>query len=482
MKKIFVFFLFVAGFSSCKKVLQEIPQSFITSSNFYKNESDAESAITGVYSSLGDNYGITYWLLLVNQADYENGRGSQAPISDFSHILNPTNIERVAAVWSSFYRTVNRANTVINNVPKINMDPTIKNRILAEAHFLRAMAYFDLVRGWGAVPIKTKESNNISAVASPRAPVDSVYALIISDAKIAESGLPQSVGAATGTASERAAKMLLAEVYLTREDWSQAAKEADDVINSGQYSLVQVHTSSDFYKIFATDTNPEDIFSIHYSPTSQSQLPQYLSRPNTPPYNYSSSGVFAWLPNMNSFIGKSWNNQDLRKSFNLYTKYIGPNGDSVSLPSTVPVLFGKFITDPQGFSSYSAPIFRYTEAFLIYAEAACMANGGPTSLALERLNMIKRRAYGYDPSQPSPVDYSQGLSETQFRDSVLKERAYSFIVEGKRWWDLVRTHTAAHAMAAVGKTFNNARLLWPIPLEEIQSNPDITEKDQNPGY
>jgi hypothetical protein len=84
-------------------------------------------------------------------------------------------------------------------------------------------------------------------VASPRAPVDSVYALIISDAKIAESGLPQSVGAATGTASERAAKMLLAEVYLTREDWSQAAKEADDVINSGQYSLVQVHTSSDFY-------------------------------------------------------------------------------------------------------------------------------------------------------------------------------------------------------------------------------------------
>jgi hypothetical protein len=156
MKKIFVFFLFVAGFSSCKKVLQEIPQSFITSSNFYKNGSDAESAITGVYSSLADNYGITYWLLLVNQADYENGRGSQAPISDFSQILNPTNIERVAAVWSSFYRTVNRANAVINNVPKINMDPTIKNRILAEAHFLRAMAYFDLVRGWGAVPIKTK--------------------------------------------------------------------------------------------------------------------------------------------------------------------------------------------------------------------------------------------------------------------------------------------------------------------------------------
>jgi hypothetical protein len=96
--------------------------------------------------------------------------------------------------------------------------------------------------------------------------------------------------------------------------------------------------------------------------------------------------------------------------------------------------------------------------------------------------MIKRRAYGYDPSTPSPVDYPAGMSEAAFRDTVLRERAYSFILEGKRWWDLKRTGRVKEAMAAVGKTVIDARLLWPIAQEEIDNNPDIAQEDQNPGY
>src|SRR5699024_8120610 len=163
--------------------------------------------------------------------------------------------------------------------------------------------------------------------------------------------------------------------------WDKAAKEADDVIKSGPYSLVTVKKSGDFYNIFTVAANPEDIFSIHNSETSQSSIPTYVHRANTPPYNYGTKGYFSWLPIMQSFL-KDWDNRDLRKSFNLYTKYIGPNGDSVSLPSISPVLFGKFITDPQGLSIYSLPVFRITEAYLIYAEAACMNNDGPTTLAL----------------------------------------------------------------------------------------------------
>ena len=173
---------------------------------------------------------------------------------------------------------------------------------------------------------------------------------------------------------------------------------------------------------------------------------------------------------------------DLRKEFNLYTKYIGPNGDSVSLPSSSPVLFRKFISDPQGLNSYSLPVYRFSEALLIYAEAASMQNGGPTPLALERLNMIKRRAYGYNPTIVSPIDYPDGMSEAAFRDTVLQERAYEFILEGKRWWDLKRTGTVKEALAAVGKDFINARLLWPIAENEINNNPEIGQTNQNPGY
>lgn len=481
MKKVIILIVLAISVSSCQKELQEVPKDFISKANFYKNEADAEAAITGTYSSLADNYGITYWLFLVNHADYENGRGSQAPISDFSQILDVANIGRASAIWSSFYQTINRANSVLDNVGNINMDESVKTKILAEAHFLRALAYFDLVRGFGPVPVKTKESVDISEVASPRKPVDSVYDLIIEDGLAAEAGLPESVGDATGRASKWAAKMLLAEVYLTREKWAEAAKEAEDVINSGPYALIKVQESNDFYKIFATVTSSEDIFSIHHSDSRQSSLPNYLHRPNTPPYNNSSGGVYAWLPNMNSFLA-TWDSKDLRRDFNLYTKYIGPNGDSVSLPSATPILFKKFTNDPSGLAIYSAPIYRFTEAFLIYAEAASMANGSPTALALERLNMIRRRAYGYDPGVPSPVDYAAGMSINDFRDAVLMERAKSFIVEGKRWWDLKRTGTVKEAMAAVGRTVIDARLLWPVPQEEIDNNPAISQEDQNPGY
>src|SRR5690625_5252902 len=163
------------AFSSCKKMLEESPKDFISRSNFYENESDAEGAITGVYSSLRSSYGINYWILLVNEADYEEGRGSQAPISDFSHILDIANINRAGSIWSSFYSTINRANSVLNNVPQIKMSQDVKDRILAEAHFIRALAYFDLARGFGPLPIKTKESIDVSAIGGGRRPLDSVY-------------------------------------------------------------------------------------------------------------------------------------------------------------------------------------------------------------------------------------------------------------------------------------------------------------------
>ena len=470
--------------ASCKKALEEVPKNFISKANFYETEADAQAAIRGAYSSFGtDYYGITYYLFITLHADYATGRGSQAPISLFDRNLDQTNIDRSSANWALLYQQINQANSVLANVPQITkMGDDVKKRILAEAHFLRSMAYFNLVRGWGAVPIKTNESADVSAIAGLREPVAKVYELVIADALAAEKDLPETVGDQTGRASKYAAKMLLAQIYLTQEKWTEAAAKANDVIAAARFSLVPVKKQEDFYKIFATVTNSEDIMSLHHSDTRQSAIPTYEHRPSTPPYNYSSGGNFAWLPNMASFIGASWNDRDLRKSFNLYTKYVNAAGDSISLPAASPILFKKFITSPQGFGNYSVPIYRYTEAFLIYAEASDMATGAPSALALERLNMIKRRAYGYEPAVASPIDYPAGMSKDAFRDAVLNERGYEFILEGRRWWDLKRTGRVKTAMLAAGRTFSDARLLWPIPIEELNNNPALTQADQNPGY
>jgi starch-binding outer membrane protein, SusD/RagB family len=468
---------------SCSDMLDEVPKNFVSRSNYYQNEADAQGALNGAYSSIGpDFYGITNYLMTELQGDYLNGRGSQAPISIVDQVLNQQNIQRAASNWGTLYSAINKANAVLDNVPQIvNISDDAKQRIVAEAHFLRAIAYFELVRGWGDVPIKTTESTDLSELSAAREPEAVVYQLIIDDAKAAEAALGE-VGNETGKASVWAAKMLLADVYLTIEEWDLAAQKADEVITGGPYSLVTVSEPDDFYKIFASETSTEDIMSVHHSEISGSTIPTYIHMGGNYPYNYSSSGFFAWLPDTTSFIGASWDDNDLRKPFNLYREFQNASGQWVPLPSTTPVLFKKFITNEAGQSVYSVPVYRFTEAFLIYAEASARATTTPSALPLERLNMIKRRAYGLPLQAPSAVDYPTGMSGDEFVEAVLQERAYEFLLERRRWWDLKRTGKVKEAFAAVGKTFIDQRMLWPIPESEINNNPAITQQDQNPGY
>jgi starch-binding outer membrane protein, SusD/RagB family len=154
MKKITLLLLTIILFSACENMLDEVPKSFVSKANYYQNQSDAEGAIAGAYNGLqSDFYGITYYLMIELHGDYLNGRGSQAPITIWNQILDQTNIGRAASNWSTLYRAINRANAVLDNVPNItDINPGVQTRILAEAHFLRALAYFELVRGWGPVP------------------------------------------------------------------------------------------------------------------------------------------------------------------------------------------------------------------------------------------------------------------------------------------------------------------------------------------
>jgi hypothetical protein len=481
MKKLTILISLTLTLAACSKALVEKPQNFLSPVNFYKNGDEAQAAINGAYSA----YYIDAIQDMFNeiQSDYATGGGSYTSLNNMDQVLDAVQTGRSENMWNSIYTVINRANVVLTRVPPIKgMDEAQKKRILAEAHFLRAVSYFNLVKNWGGVPLRTTETADLSTIAAPRASADSVFALITADLLAAEAGLPESVGKETGKASKWAAKMFLAEVYLWTKDWSKSAKQADDVINSNRYSLVRIQKESDFYQIFATETNPEDIMSWHSSVSRTAIFVNYLHLPNTPFYN-PGTGWYILFPNMKAPIIKNWDNDDLRKRFNIYSRYVNAKGDTVPLPSTTPYLFKKFIKDPNGYNTYSMPIVRYSEAFLIYAEASCRAEGSPSSLALERLNMIKRRGYGYDPSQPSPVDYPPGMSMDAFIDTVLTERAHEFMLEGRRWYDLKRTGLAGKVIeAAKGMKFNKDRLLYPIPESEINNNPAIHQEDQNPGY
>lgn len=486
MKKLFIFFCSSLLIASCSKMLEEKPEDRLFSAGFYQTPTDAAAAVNAIYAPLraNDLFGFRWPVVYTAMEDYATGQGQYIAVGQYQG-LPSSFVANTDLMWSGFYRTINAANIVLKYVPSISMNETQKNSLLGEARFLRAFSYFQLVRGWGAVPIKTEAVETPDGLGGKRDALNDVYAFIIEDLKFSESNLPSNQTTA-GRPTSGAAKTMLADVYLTLEDWMNARIKADEVIQSAAYNLVSVTQVGDFDKIFGADvtTSVEDVFSIKFSRTLGTILPCFYHPANSA--NASGGfGTFYGLPSY-PFLAQ-WDTTDLRYTYNIYTKY--PNKAGVIVPNdpSRPIRFGKFKdTKAQSLQGHgnAVPVYRYADALLIYAEAASQENGGPTSLALERLNMIRRRAYGYAPAIPSPIDYSlTGQTAESFRSLVLKERAYEFLCEGKRWLDLKRTGTVKETIkAAKGIDVATAHLLFPIPKQEIDNNPDINPNDQNPGY
>jgi len=469
--------------TSCKDMLIEKPDDRLAQTTFYKTAEDANSAVNAIYSPLRSTYGGRYGVQFTAAEDYSSGKGVYIPIAAYqgypSSIISITDGE-----WNNFYQTINMANIALKYIPDIEMDEVSKNSLLGEARFLRAVSYYALVKSWGGVPIRTEPTENLDNLGGKRASAEEVYSFIIEDLKSAETNLP-STQALIGKPTKWAAKTMMADVYLMIEDFPNARDKADEVIQSGVYSLVPVVAANDFEKIFGATviSSAEDVFSLKFTRTDGNTLPLYYADGNSS-YGSRPYGTFFGFPTYP--LLRDWDTNDLRYQFNIYTSYPDKNGNIVHNPPASPIRFGKF-KDPGYAPSHgnNYPIYRYPDALLIYAEAATLANNAPTALALERLNMVHRRAYGYNPNIPSPVDFTlAGHTASTFRDLILQERAYEFLCEGgKRWFDLIRTGTIKEVIKeAKGIDVADTHLIFPIPIQEIENNPDLSPEDQNPGY
>jgi len=463
--------------SACSDTLTEKPKSS-AEENFYNTASEIRAAVNAIYGPMreGNAYGLNYPAQLEGLPDYGQSRGSQAPVSTYQGLDN-TNINRVATVWDNLYRSIRNANIVIEKTPlSTEISDEEKTVFIAEAKYLRSMMYFSLVRCFGGLPIRTEANIDESNV--PRSSVDDVLQLVLQDALDAEAGLPQTVQD-LGRPTLWAAKTLLTEIYLYLHNWNEAAAKASEVISSRRYSLVEVSVSEDFQKIFGPDVinTPEEIFYLKYNRQQGFGLVSYAHR-TTAEYNYyGPGGVYAqYTDSTNNPFIKNWDNADLRKEHILYNVDIGLG------PSTC--LFRKF-RDPDATSGAGNdyPWYRYADLLLFHAEAAARANGAPTAEALESLNKIHRRAYGYPSMIPSPVDFKlEDFTLESFLDKVIDERGYETMYEGKRWLDLVRLGIAKERILAVkGITVADKVMLWPIPNSEILYN-QAMQGEQNPGY
>ena len=471
-----------------------IPESNLSPENFFKSEEDATAAVYGTYSVFTDNDIYNqFWEVLQSQGtddcEWSGGRTTtnldKNALDKFEYDGN-TNL--VYSVWIKHYVAVTRSNFAIENISNMGSDQIrddVRKRLIGESKFLRALAYFNLVRIYGGVPLVLKQTTSLDGLEVPRNTVDECYEQIISDLQEAKSVLPaigQLPEGYLGRATKGAASAMLAKVYLTREDYQNVVKETSEVMQMGYKLWMNYADNFDVEK----ENGQESIFEIQY-------------KRNTPGVSGSNYNGYYRPPfvNINGWVGygddpvtrnhyECYEEGDLRRDINvrLYTKEEYPN---MSSNYEFPCYVNKF-QDPSPLAVRSQggennyPILRYSDVYLMRAEALNAINTSDAE-AYECLNVIRRRAFGLNMNEASAIDIKPGLSKDDFLDVILLERRKEFAFEGQRRFDLVRTHKLKEAMMAqnptIGAVVEEKHYLLPIPVTELDANKLL---EQTPGW
>lgn len=514
--------------------LSEVPEDFIGPENFFRNADDAIAAINGVYASFNtpngygvdDYYGRNLYMLvdypgeqLTSRFGATHDRGS---LDNFNYTVEHPYLP---TVWGGAYSAIASANAVIANVPEIeDMDAALRDRIVAEGRFLRAVHYFNLVRLFGDVPLRLEYVQRLEeALPRPRTPAAEVYAAIVEDLEYAAATLPATYtgipGVNTGRATSGAAHALLAKVHLQQAlvhdggaaSLQRAKAEAQAVIASGRYQLLP-----DYGRVFALDNenNAEVIFSVQNTRVAgmggrlaQHVAPQNsgLSGANTPGASFYSEWPFF----------RDWSDADERKAGTWLISYThptrGPLTWSRTMTSTQIQNFGttgggptprKYI-DPDagtgGAEETDYILLRYADVLLMLAEAENELNG-PTPVAFDAVDAVRLRA------NLGGVDRT--ISADSLRKVIQVERRYELVLEGHTFFDMQRhwewskkrveaSILAGRPVSGGGQNMNASpwgnsvpkagpNLLvadryrfFPIPSAAIATNPELV---QTPGW
>ena len=472
------------SFSSCSDFLEQNPQTDLSENDFYKTADDILSAVNGAYSSLqeGDIYGNWY---VFGEIPSDNTRnqlsGSVTTQNEFDQFYIDTQNSMIASFWKAAYKVIKRTNTVLGRIDGIEINAELANRYKLECKFIRALMYFNLVRVYGDVPLVLKEISISESYDILREPKENVYNQIIDDLKEAQ-GLPVSYSTAEdGRATQGAAKALLADVYMTLHKYAEAETILAEIINSGRYSLLENTPGSlniDGYKNVFSPVNhnsKEGIFEIQFLKGGYGEGSNYAN--NFAPENSGTNVVAVGgtggnnIPEMD--IYNAYEEGDLRRDFSMSLGYYDNRKNNEWVESRYVC---KFMDVPyqNNDASNNYPVIRYADVILMYAEA--LNQNGKTAEACKYLNMTRRRGFGYQTTETSPVDL-QTTDKAQFALMVEQERRVELAFENHRWFDLIRTGRAVEVMKSKGFSLNETNLICPIPQKQIDVNPKLTQND-----
>jgi hypothetical protein len=502
MKKLISLFLIAGACFSCKEDFIDLqPISDMNAGIFYKTEQDMNQAVMSPYASLRTLYNQPY--IYMGEIRSDNTTFSWVPgnskdmtsIDNFGDVLLSDNVN-VLNVWNNSYNTILRCNIVLDKIDAVPFkDEKLKEQYKAEARFLRALVYFWLVRVYGDVPKVDRQLSVKEAYALGRTPTQEIYDFIVEDLQFAEANLPASYAAVDkGRVALGGAKGLLAKVYMTMAGYplqkgapyyALAEAKALEVINMPQYSLVP-----DYKALFdvTKKNSPESLFEVQYkkggtstgSPWNNDFAPRFSNREVVQVGD--KSGFNAPTPDMS----RAYEAGDPRKDISMKDNYVSVPGGSLINEKYVRKYYDVSFSGSDNDNNWIE--LRLADIYLLYAEALVRQNKQP-DVALTYLNKIRQRARNSTGGNAAILpDYVPFASNDDFLLAIEKERRVELAFENHRWFDLVRTERAKAVMTAEQKEQNGFEpaswrdymLLFPIPLQVIQSNPEKIQ--QNPGY
>jgi tetratricopeptide (TPR) repeat protein len=478
--------------ASCQKdFLDRRPPGDLTFEEFFKTADQAQQSVNAVYEQFRsfDCVGLGY-LACTDVISDDSDKGSTANdaslMSDIDNFTFDATNPFITPVYKGYFRAIARANVAIENIPTVDMDAALRDRLVGECKFLRAYSYFLMVQWFGDLPLITKTLQGDEYYAQERRPVAEVLGQIESDLKDAIALLPEKDAyprTELGRATKAAAKGLLAKVYMLKKDYPKAEQYCLEIINSNQYSLLEKYRDN-FLK--AGENGTESIFEIQ----TVALATQQAAGPGSSPFNMI-QGVRG-VPNLgwgfnrpsDNLVSSYENGDPRREATIIYVGEVLPDGVTQvqDNPEIINERYNQKAWVPahpglQDNGPGNIRILRYADVLLLAAEA--LNENGKSAEALNYLNLVRKRARGTNnfilPNVTTTV-------QSELREKIYRERRAELAMEQHRWFDLLRWGRAAQVMQAVGKTNFTAgkHELLPIPQTEV----DLTSGriQQNRGY
>lgn len=495
MKKIIYtgFLLLAFIMSSCSDFLDKEPYED-PSAETIKDEASAIAMTNAAYQPMQRPklYNMRIWALDIVAGNSEVGAGGGddgiETIQLANFVAGPDNFAAID-LWRGPNPGILYCNTVLENVPEMNINEDIKNRCIGEAKFLRANYYFTLVQLFGDVPLSLTPSKPGDDLFPVRVSKDKIYnEVIIPDLLDAIELLPRREDYSSkdlGRASKGAAAGILAKVYLTLGQYKECI-EMCNVVESLGYVL-----NPDYSDCFGGEdkhkNTAESLFEIQYYGLTKADFWSdenqacWLSTYMGPRNSGWVGGGYGWNQPTQEFVDQ-YEPGDLRKDKTILYEG-GPLFDGKPYKSTMSstgynvrkFLVPLSISPDYNTNSASIIVLRYADVLLMKAEA--LNELGSTTDAEEPLYNVRKRAGLTDRSDV------EGLSQEQMREKIRHERRIELAFEGHQWFDMIRWDNGQYALNflhSIGKVnAQKKHLLLPIPQKEIDSNPNLK---QNPGY